>query len=352
MTRHLLNRLREKITELRAMVLRNRLTPAVADVRRAIRVALEALNLEPNSRILIACSGGPDSMALAAAAAFEAPKLGLTAAAVIVDHGLQDQSGDVAASTAEKLEQLGLDPVVVERVVVEQTGIGPEAAAREARYQALERARKLLGADVILLGHNLEDQAETVLLGLARGSGLRSISGMKTFDPGRHLLRPLLGISRETLATSCQDQDISYWVDPHNSDDRFTRVRVRKLLGTLESELGPGFAAALSRTAEMAMESDEVVLLAAQKLLADSEVSKTENQIRFAVNSLADSLPGVRRRALYEAANSAGASSVSRIQVLGVEELITNWHGQKQLLLSGITVERVGDQLVFTSVAN
>lgn len=332
--------------------MRNRLTPAVADVRRAVRQGLEQANLEPNARVLVACSGGPDSIALAAAAAFEAPRLGFRAAAVIVDHGLQDQSGQVAADTAAKLEQLGLDPVVIERVVVLETGAGPEAAARDARYEALERARKLLNAELILLGHNLEDQAETVLLGLTRGSGLRSIAGMKVLDADRRLLRPVLGISRQTLADSCQDQDLDYWVDPHNSDPRYTRVRIRQLLGTLEQELGSGFAAALSRTAELADEADEVVLNQAKILLGLATISLSEKQLRISVKTIGEALSGVRRRAIFEAVVALGARSVSRTQVLGIDELITNWHGQKQLVLSGITVERVGDQLVFTSVAN
>lgn len=332
--------------------MRNRLTPAVADVRRAVRQGLEQANLEPNARVLVACSGGPDSMALAAAAAFEAPRLGFRAAAVIVDHGLQDQSGQVAADTAAKLEQLGLDPVVIERVVVLETGAGPEAAARDARYEALERARKLLNAELILLGHNLEDQAETVLLGLTRGSGLRSIAGMKVLDSDRRLLRPVLGISRQALADSCQDQDLDYWVDPHNSDPRYTRVRIRQLLGTLEQELGSGFAAALSRTAELADEADEVVLNQAKILLGLATTTLSDKQLRVSVKTIGEALSGVRRRAIFEAVVSLGAKSVSRTQVLGIDELITNWHGQKQLVLSGITVERVGDQLVFTSVAN
>jgi tRNA(Ile)-lysidine synthase len=126
------------------MVIRNRLTPAVADVRRAVRNSLDALNLEPDSRVLVACSGGPDSMALAAALIFEGPKLGLRVSAVVVDHGLQEASSKVAQSTAAKLEELGVDPVVIETITVVESGNGPEAAARTARYEALERARKLV----------------------------------------------------------------------------------------------------------------------------------------------------------------------------------------------------------------
>lgn len=328
--------------------MRNRLTPAVADVRRAVRETLTPLDLEPETRILIACSGGPDSLALAAAAIFEAPKLGLTVAACIVDHGLQEGSANIARDTLEKLEALGLDPVVIETVSVATDSSGPEAAARTARYEALERARKLVGAEVILLGHNLEDQAETVLLGMARGSGLKSISGMQVFDSERSLLRPLLSIKRETLRQSCIDQEISFWDDPHNQDSRFTRVRVRNLLDTLETEVGPGFAEALSRTAEIAAESEEVIASAVADLMGTA-LSKQENgQLLVSIGDIENQPAGIRRKLLFEVAVLAGGKSVSRIQVLGIDGLITNWHGQNKLVLSGITVERVNQQLVFT----
>ena len=332
------------------MVIRNRLTPAVADVRRAVRESLAGLNLEPESRVLVACSGGPDSMALAAATIFEAPKLGLRASAVVVDHGLQEASSEVAKTTAANLEQLGLDPVVIETINVRESGNGPEAAARSARYEGLERARKLVGAEVVLLGHNLEDQAETVLLGLTRGSGLRSIAGMQGFDEPKKLLRPLLEIKREVLFQSCVDQDIKPWQDPQNKDPKFTRVRIRQLLDTLEAELGPGFAGALARTADLASESDEVLVVMASDLAGQATVSSSSTEIRLSVEKLVEALPGLRRRVLFETAIAAGAGSVSRTQVLGIDELITNWHGQNKLVLSGITVERMSQELVFISL--
>jgi len=330
------------------MVLRNRLTPAVADVRRAFREALIPLELEPETRILIACSGGPDSLALAAAAIFEAPKLGIRVAACIVDHGLQEGSADIAQETLEKLEALGLDPVVIETVTVTTDSTGPEAAARTARYQALERARKLVGAELIVLGHNLEDQAETVLLGMARGSGLKSISGMQAVDSDRKLLRPLISVKRETLRQSCMDQDISFWDDPHNQDSRFTRVRIRNLLDTLETEVGPGFSEALSRTADIAAESEEAMSLAVAKLMQQTLNKETNGNLVVSIEAIENQAAGIRRKLLFEVAILAGGKSVSRIQVLGIDGLITNWHGQNKLVLSGITVERVNQQLVFS----
>jgi tRNA(Ile)-lysidine synthase len=176
---------------------------------------------------------------------------------VIVDHGLQAVSAEVAARTAEVLRGLGLDPVEVVRVDVGAAG-GPEAAARDARYDALRATATKLGARFVLLGHTLDDQAETVLLGLARGSGARSLSGMSVLTPmGKTLdtsafLRPLLGITRETTVAFCSDSALEPWHDPHNQDSKFTRVRVRNnVMPMLETELGPNISGALARTADL-----------------------------------------------------------------------------------------------------
>ena len=161
--------------------------PALAAVRSAVRAVLSS-----HPCVLVACSGGADSLALAAAVAFEAPRAGVRAGLVTVDHGLQPGSAAVAAQVAGLGYELGLDPVEIVPVTVGRTG-GVEAAARDARYAALDAAASALGA-AVLLGHTLDDQAETVLLGLGRGSGPRSIAGMRVIDG--HYLRPLLGLRR------------------------------------------------------------------------------------------------------------------------------------------------------------
>ena len=174
--------------------------------------------------MLVALSGGPDSLALAAATAFEAPRAGLRAGAVIVDHGLQRGSAEVAAAVAAQAAALGLDPVLVRRVGVGLDG-GPEAAAALARYAALAEAAAHTGAISVLLGHTLDDQAETVLLGLARGSGATSLHGMAEVSPiavrrpvrhGRQYRRPLLGIRRATTVQFCADSGLEPWNDPQN----------------------------------------------------------------------------------------------------------------------------------------
>src|SRR4051812_44817321 len=225
------------------------LDPAVAAVRLAVRRTLAAVAM-PGEPVLVACSGGADSLALLAATVFESRPEALRVIGVTVDHGLQEGSADRASRVVAQMVQLGADETATISVTVDPGGQGIEAAAREARYAALAQIAEHFGAHVVLLGHTLDDQAETVLLGLARGSGARSLSGMRrSIDNLFH--RPLLDVTRAQTEAACAAEGIPFWTDPHNSDPRFTRARVRQdVLPLLERELGPGVAAALARTAD------------------------------------------------------------------------------------------------------
>ncbi len=313
---------------------RPRLTPAVADLRRAVRVALPAEGL-----VLVALSGGPDSLALAAATAFEAPRAGLRAGAVIVDHGLQPGSPDAAANAAAQATALGLDPVVVRAVAVGAEG-GPEAAARTARYAALETAATEFGAVAVLLGHTLDDQAETVLLGLARGSGAASLQGMAAVN-GRYV-RPLLGIRRATTVQACADAGLEPWLDPQNDDGAYSRVRVRRrVLPVLEEELGPGIPEALARTAEQLREDAEALDHFAEEI-AEDLAEHSEAGISLPVRALEVQPAALRQRLIRLVVASEFHVSLSRAQTLEVARLVTDWHGQGPIDLPGLTVARAG----------
>jgi tRNA(Ile)-lysidine synthase len=358
---------------------RPRLTPAIADVRRAVREALLALpgastksatkgasgdaapggDTESNGMVptvfpdaplvLVAFSGGPDSLALAAATAFEARRAGLRAGAVVVDHGLQPGSVDVAARAAEQAKSLGLEPVSVRRVTVapSASGGGPEAAARTARYEALASAATEFGAVAVLLGHTLDDQAETVLLGLARGSGAGSVRGMEA-RAGLYL-RPLLGLRRASTVGFCADSALEPWNDPQNSDPAFTRVRVRTVvLPMLEAELGPGITEALARTAEQLREDDDALDHFAEEV-AEELADIAEGGISLPVQALASNPAALRQRLIRLAVQSEFHLSLSRVHTLEVARLVTDWHGQGPLHLPGIRVERQGGLLVFTA---
>ncbi|MEZ0492456.1 tRNA lysidine(34) synthetase TilS [Kineococcus sp. TBRC 1896] len=299
--------------------------PAVAAVRVAVRRCLRGL---PPGPVLVACSGGADSTALAAATAFEARTAGRRAGLVTVDHGLHPGSAAVAARVVALAGSLGLDPARAVRVAVGRTG-GLEAAARTARYAALEAAAAEAGAVAVLLAHTLDDQAETVLLGLARGSGTRSLAGMPAVRGLFH--RPLLTVPRATVRQACAEEDLPVWEDPANADDRFARVRVRRdVLPLLESALGPGTAAALARTARAARDDADALdaLAAGSDPFADGSA---------AVDDLLAAPPALRRRWLRAAALAAGcsASALGAGHVDALEALLLDWRGQGPVHLPG-----------------
>lgn len=292
------------------------LHPAIAAVRHGVRRALA--DLDPGATVLVACSGGADSLALLAATVFEGRKGGLRVVGATVDHGLQDGSAEHADRVVAQMAGLGADETATARVQVDPAGLGIEAAARRARYAVLDQLREHLGAEVVLLGHTRDDQAETVLLGLARGSGGRSLAGMRrAFD---HYRRPLLDVARADTVAACLADRIDYWDDPHNSDPGFARVRVRqRVLPVLEDELGPGVAATLARTADQVradVEALDVLAAAAYDDLAGPD------GLPLAV--LAGLLPAVAGRVLRLAALAAGAvdAELFHVHVTALDRLV------------------------------
>jgi len=259
----------------------------------------------------VALSGGPDSLALTAVAAALRPTT-----ALIVDHGLQAGSHSVAATAREQAVALGCVEARVSAVEVGTDG-GPEAAARTARYTALERARA--GAPV-LLGHTLDDQAETVLLGLGRGSGARSIAGMRAHDPP--WCRPLLGVRRSVTHAACAELGLAAWQDPHNSDPRYTRVRLRtEVLPLLEEVLGGGVAAALARTAAALREDNDALDAIAGDVAIASEPG-------LPIGRLTALPAALRRRVIRRWLLTGGAHGLTDGQLRAVDALVTDWRGQ------------------------
>jgi len=292
--------------------------PAVAAVRRAVRAALPRSGV-----VIIACSGGADSLALAAAAAFEAPRAGVNAGLVTVDHGLQPGSEAQARAVAQLGYDLGFDPVELIRVRVGRAG-GPEAAARTARYGALDRVAAALDADV-LLGHTLDDQAETVLLGLGRGSGPRSIAGMRPLD-GRYR-RPFLGVRRTTTHAACAALGLTPWRDPHNVDPAYQRVRLRQeVLPLLDDVLHGGVAEALARTAALVQEDLDALdeLAAAHRPGGELPIAE-----------LAQLPRAIRTRVLRAWVRVHAAEPLSAERTAELDALITTWHGQGPIDIPG-----------------
>lgn len=306
----------------------------------ATLTVVQAVTAATSGPMLVSCSGGCDSLALAAGAAVVARRRGTGVRAVVVDHGLQDGSAEVASGVVAQLDgRLGVAAEVV-RVQVADAGGGPEAAAREARYAALAKSGR--DGEEILLGHTLDDQAETVLLGLARGSGLRSLAGMPAVRGV--FVRPLLGVRRDVTAACCAELGLDPWTDPHNADDRFTRVRVRtKVLPVLEAELGPGVAEALARTADLARADADLLDELAAARLGPAEADG------LSCAGLTDLPAALRSRVLRAWLLDQGAREVSASRLAAVAELVTDWHGQRWVDVPGVRVRRTGDQLRATT---
>jgi len=310
-------------------VSRRTLGPATLAVVQAVAAALEPAD----SALLVACSGGPDSLALAAGAAHVAREVGLSYAAVVVDHGLQERSADVADTARRTLVGLGYVDVAVVGVAVVADGSGPEAVAREARYAALRAECSTRGA-TLLLGHTRDDQAETVLLGLARGSGARSLAGMAVRGDGR--LRPLLGLPRTTTLACCAELGLDPWMDPHNVDRAYARVRVRaQVLPVLEAALGPGVAGALARSAEL-LRADADLL----DELAAQATAGVERDGGLDCGRLAALPTALRTRVLLGWVRALGSRDVSADHVAAVDALVMRWHGQGPIHLPGVRVAR------------
>lgn len=307
------------------------LHPAVALVRRGVRRVLADLPSGAGP-VVVACSGGADSLALLSATAFEAHKRDLRVVGVTVDHGLQPGSAEQAARVVAQMGAIGADETLTATVTVAPgSGLGPEAAAREARYAVLEEVAERLDASTVLLGHTLDDQAETVLLGLARGSGGRSIAGMRrAFDV---FARPLLDCRRDDTVTACQVEGLEFWQDPHNVDPGYARVRVRtRVLPVLEEELGPGVATALARTADQLRDDTELL-----DAFADEVMERVATPEGLSVELLGPQHPALRRRVLRAAAVTAGAipSELFHEHVAAIDSLLTGWRGQRWIDLPG-----------------
>ncbi|WP_410615356.1 tRNA lysidine(34) synthetase TilS [Amycolatopsis sp. lyj-109] len=294
--------------------------PAVAAVRRAVRAFLESI--EAPAELCVAVSGGADSLALAEATAHVGHHRGHVVRALVVDHGLQEGSAKVAADAAAAAKALGVDEAEVRQADVTGPG-GPEAAARKARYRALT------GHGLVLLGHTLDDQAETVLLGLGRGSGSRSVAGMRPHDPPWG--RPLLAVARATTRQACAELGVEPWADPHNAEPRFTRVRLRtEVLPLLEDVLNGGVAAALARTAAQLREDNEAL-----DTMADMIFTRAGGLEGLEVGVLEAEPSALRRRVLRRWLLQSGVRELTDAHLRAVDDLVARWRGQGGVWLPG-----------------
>ena len=307
-------------------------------IRSAVRVALT--EIEPGEKVIVACSGGGDSLALSYALSREAAKREVEIIALTVDHQLQPGSREQAEKVVVQLSGMGISRAEIARVEVTLTD-GMEASARRARYAALDAAAEKYLARKIFLGHTRDDQAESVLLGLVRGSGTRSLSAMAA-ESGKYR-RPLLGITRNQTLSACAEVGLLPWHDPHNDDPHYLRSRLRtEVLPLLEEKIGPGIGAALARSAGLLRDDADA--------LDEWARSASENlDLRSIDISELTLLPrAVRSRVIRAAIYALGApsGSISAEHISPIEALITSWSGQGVISLpGGVKVTRLSGRL-------
>ncbi|WP_193106233.1 tRNA lysidine(34) synthetase TilS [Brachybacterium sp. FME24] len=352
----------------------------VARARTAMRAALTA-RLEDladdtaagrlSPRLLVGLSGGADSLALLATTVWVGSRMGLQTEAAIVDHGLQEGSDGVAERAAAQAERLGATAHVVRaRVEIDAAG-GVENAARAARHRALDHLLTDRGALALLMGHTLDDQAEQVLMALARGAGPRALAGIPRSRGA--LLRPFLGTGRdETTALRradteeiCRLHDLQWWEDPMNADESMLRARVRhRALPLLREVLGEQIDENLARTADLVRPDSDHLDTEARAVLEalrrDGGESREEGDLLLLdVHALAATAAPLRTRVLRDASRSAESAvrvpngpgstkSLLRRQVLAIDALVVSWHGQASVPVPGrIEVARRDGLLVW-----
>ena len=302
-------------------------------IRSAVKLFLE--KLEAGDSFLVAVSGGADSLALAQALFIESQPLALNAIAITIDHQLQENSHLQAERVAEQLKEIGYGQVITKKVLVALDS-GLESGARDARYAAINESVEETKAVKVFLGHTRNDQAESVLLGLARGSGARSLSAMAAENG--IFLRPLLAITREETEAACNEWGLNFWSDPHNLNTDFTRVKVRReVIPYLEEHLDPGISRALVRTAALLRDDADALDLWAEREASDLQCDR-----------LAQLPKAIRTRIIRKAALAAGATpgKLTFEQVGAIDALICAWKGQGEVSLAGgVKVERISGRL-------
>ncbi|MCH9276739.1 tRNA lysidine(34) synthetase TilS [Bifidobacterium amazonense] len=310
--------------------------------------------------VLVACSGGRDSIALAALARTVCATLGVRCGAAIIDHDMQSGSAQVADQAAARCRGLGLDPVIVRRVSVDDDGRGAEAAARDARYAALADIARATMASVVLLAHTKNDQAETVLIGLLRSAGVDALAGMPAaFErDGVRYARPLLSLTRDDTTGVCRDLGLEWWDDPTNGDllddaddgnppvDKVPanaaelpapqlplRSRIRHgLIPYLEDFAGRDIVAHLADGARPVRRDKEYLDLQADAAAARTRLDPAGDVLRWSVKALESEHPAIRTRVIAHDLAAAGVPATAR-QIESVDRLVADWHGQSAVRL-------------------
>lgn len=312
---------------------------------------LEHGNHEANENaplVLVACSGGRDSLALTALSAIVCASRGLRCAVVIVDHHMQAHSTEIAKEAANRCVQVGVDRkyVYLESVNVKDSGEGEESAARSARYEAIIKVANANKAAVVLLAHTANDQAETVLMGLKDSAGLEAVAGMKAITQRQNVrfARPIIELTREDTTGICEDLGIAWWDDPTNGDNISKtqelcenyplRSRIRHtLMPYLSHFLKANMVTLLSKGAKLAQDDLDYINSKVDEAYSKvTIIDENEQIVSLEAKKLEQYHPAIRRRIIARAL-TALCLRFSSSHVQAIDELCTNWHGQKPFSL-------------------
>lgn len=320
---------------------------------RAVRAALSGAGAR-RARLLAAVSGGPDSMALLYSLIALRGELELEIVGAHLDHSLRDEESAADAEFVRSVfESLGVRSFVeaADRGALEGAGMSPEEAAREARYDFLARSAAACGAWAVALGHTADDQAETVLMNVIRGSGLSGLRGMRTLTnmrrggTGLRLLRPLLRLGRTETTAYCEALKLKPRLDRTNLSPAYTRNRVRmELMPALES-FNPAVRESLLRLSDSA--SVDLAFLEAQTDLAWGRAAvEKDDSVRLRRGAFSDIPEAVGRRILRRAVNhvKGDLKDVELNHIEDMARLMAGGAGARLDLPGGVSFE-VGYEL-------
>lgn len=303
-------------------------------------------NFDAGDYVLVGCSGGADSLALVWTTSVVGKRLELKVGAIIVDHQLFPESNDVALNAKKQCEELGIQEVIIKKVNVEHNHEGLEAAARIARYEAFENVLHETNAQAILLAHTQDDQAETVLMRLTRGSGAKSLSGMAQVS--RKYLRPFLHLRKKLVHDSLDLIGLKAWQDPANTDHQFLRVKVRhELMPKIIEVLGESAISSLDKTSQLLRLDNQALEELAQQFFESQKDVKTNG---LEISELEKLPEAIRTRVLriFAIASGVHPGPFSFEHIEAIDALVKNWHGQGNVDLPGfIQATRVDHSIRF-----
>lgn len=308
--------------------------------------------LQPGDRVIVAVSGGPDSVCLLDVLYGLKDDLELELVIAHFNHGLRPGEDEAETQFVSSLAvSLGLAFESKRAETLSPGGSSLEEKARRARYGFLEETREKHRAHRIAIGHNLNDQAETFLMRLLRGSGPLGLSGIPPLRD-KSVIRPLINVSREEIISHLRERGLSYVTDPTNADGRYLRNSIRLEVLPFLRRFQPRIVRLLGQTAEMMREDEACLMSQAEAWVREKAQMPGEGTVRFLRAPFLELPDALKKRVVRYTLNMTAGSlrRISRRHVQSIVELSQGRRPQARLYLpKGVRVERVYDTLVFTA---